>query len=68
MRNIKISFTNGETLDLMCYSINKKLSNDTTLVFDWNNLMPIGEDDPDRIFVSRQNVNYITCDTNTKGE
>ena len=52
----------------MCYSINKKLSNNTTLVFDWNNLMPITEDDPDRIFVSRQNVNYITCDTNTKGE
>lgn len=68
MRNIKISFTNGEILDLMCYSINEKLSNDKTLVFDWGNLAPISEDDPERIFVNQKNVNYITCDTNRKGE
>ena len=69
MRNIKVSFTNGETLDLMCYSpatINNK-SNET-IIFKWNNLMPITEDDPEMIVVLKRNINYITYDTDNKGE
>ena len=68
MRNIKIFFTNGDTLDLTFYSLNSKLSTDKILVYDWGNLAPISEDDPERIAVFKQNVNYITGDTNTKGE
>lgn len=68
MRNIKISFTNGDTLDLMCYSPTIKEKSSETIVFKWNNLMPITEDDPEMIVVSKRNINYITYDTDNKGE
>ena len=30
--------------------------------------MPITEDDPEMIVVSKRNINYITYDTDNKGE
>ena len=67
MRNTEIHFTNGEVLGLTAYEkVNS--SKEDVILFRWGNFMPITSDNPEYVAVFKNNINYITFDTDKKGE